>query len=224
MSEKSDMMNVLRGRGVFYFFLSSIYEKPADTDFINFLKDFAPYLTNFAEEIGGSELIENAKILQNIANNADNTPNLYNELNCEYTSLFLLGSSSVHTMESVYLSPEKLMKQDPWEEVLKVYDRNGFEMPESFKESEDHIAREMFFMYFMSESSALAIENEENNLEYLLTEQKKFMEEHILRWIPEFCERVLEKAPAGTMLNAATHILKGYIEYDREFLQVMTTR
>ena len=227
----NDFIAIMRGRAAFYEFFSLSYRKPADEGFLGIIKQFLPHFQALAKEITIGEIITGAENLAEFVNEKVNkaekpeeTEDLLNLMNCCYTSLFLLGHSSVATSESVYLSPEKLLKQAPWEEVVKIYQQHQFVIPPSFKESEDHISMETLFMYFLAENTAKAFESgDEERAETLVFAQKDFLYDHILRWAPEFCDIVLSKNGKDTIfLDAATMLLKGFLIYDKDFLQELT--
>ncbi len=222
--ERAEWVAIIRGRAAFYEFFSLAYRKPAEEDFLDIIKQFEPHFQASAKEIGSEPLIKGANKLTEFVNTMDEDKDLLSTLNRSYTSLFLLGGSSVPTSESVYLSPDKLMKQQPWEDVMREYASHKFGIPVSFKEPEDHISIELLFMYFLAEKAAKALEagNDDEAID-MLNAQKKFMDEHLYRWAGIFSDAVIMKAGAHVkMLDAVTMLLKGFIAYDKEFLDTMT--
>ncbi len=230
-TEMNDFIAIMRGRAAFYEFFSLAYRKPADEEFLGIIKQFLPHFQALAGEVDIADLKTGSEGLarfveEKIDKSEDpkEKEELLSLMNRSYTSLFLLGFNSVATAESVYLSPEKLLKQEPWEEVLKFYRTHRFGMPSSFKETEDHVSMETLFMYFLAEHTARALENnEEENAETLITAQKDFLNSHILRWVPVFCDLVLaKKGDHVVFIDTVTLLLKGFLAYDKEFLQELT--
>lgn len=222
--EMAEWVSIIRGRAAFYEFFSLAYRKPAEESFLDIIKQFQPHFQASAEEIGSDDLKNGAAKLAEFMNTMDQDGDLLSTLNRSYTSLFLLGGTSVPTSESVYLSPDKLMKQEPWEEVMRMYAQHKFGIPVSFKEPEDHISIELLFMYFLAEKAAKALEegNDEEAID-MINAQKEFMDKHLYRWAPVFCDAVLsKKLPHIKMLDAVTLLLKGFLTYDKEFLDTMT--
>lgn len=225
----AELVSVIRGRAAFYEFFSLAFREPADEKFLGIIKDFLPHFQAFANELGYEGLVKGAEKLDDFVKNnmkdGFDKEELLNAMNRAYTSLFLLGGTSVATSESVYLSVERLLKQEPWEEVIKFYRENRFGMPKSFKETEDHVSMEMLFMYFLAENMAKSLEEDDmDKAEELLTAQNRFMNEHIARWVPQFCDLVLSrKGDHIIFMDIAAMLLKGYLEYDKEFLMELTT-
>ena len=231
-TEMQNFIAIMRGRAAFYEFFSLAYRKPADEEYLGIITQFLPHFQALAGEVDIADLKTGAEGLTKFvgekivkAEKPEEKEELLNLMNRSYTSLFLLGASSVATAESVYLSPEKLLKQEPWEEVLKFYRQHSFGMPSSFKETEDHISMETLFMYFLAEHTAKELENgDEEKAESLITAQKDFLNNHILRWAPVFCDLVLsKKGDHVVFIDVVTTLLKGFLAYDKEFLQELTS-
>ena len=94
------------------------------------------------------------------------------KLRVEYAHLFLLPQG-VKPFESVYTSREKLMKQEAWQRVRKLYHENGFQLEEGQLHPEDHVSVELAFMSCLIETESSVVL------------QKRFFEEHLQNWIPE---------------------------------------
>lgn len=80
------------------------------------------------------------------------------------------------------------------------YETFGFEMPkERGRERVDHISVELFFMSYCFYREAYGIENghDEKKIAVLRSTSKKFMRNHIGRWIPLFCIFASRKAERG---------------------------
>lgn len=80
------------------------------------------------------------------------------------------------------------------------YETFGFEMPkERGKERVDHISIELFFFSYCCFREAYAIENghDEAKIAILRSTARKFMRNHIGRWIPLFCIFAARKAERG---------------------------
>jgi len=105
--------------------------------------------------------------------------------NRDYTYLFVL--SNVPIYESVYTSPEHLLKQESWSEVKAFYLKNHYKHIDGDKTLEDHIAMEMEFMGYLSRDIAETLEQEKfDEAEELIREQLEFYRDHILKWVPLF--------------------------------------
>ncbi len=135
-------------------------------------------------------------------------------LAAEYASLFLsVGRKPVFPYESVYTSPEHLMMQQARDEVRQEYLREGLNRVESFKEPEDHIALELEFMGYLCQKASDAIAQEDWAVgRAYLTHQQRFLDQHLLNWVPQFCE--------DTLNAAASDFYKGIAQWMRDFLMV----
>jgi TorA maturation chaperone TorD len=80
------------------------------------------------------------------------------------------------------------------------YETFGFELPrKQSKERVDHISVELAFMYYMCFRAAYGIEegHEERKIGVIQSSMKKFIRNHVGRWIPLFCIFASRKAERG---------------------------
>jgi len=148
--------------------------------------------------------------------------NLLIELAAEYASLFLnAGPSPVYLVESVYLGKHHLLYEEPYFEVLDAYKSLGFEKSPTFKEPEDHLAVELEFMAKLIDLTIQSLE--ENNLEYAkgyLKLQKEFLDEHLIKWVPQLCQK-LEEASSNRFYKGLAKLLQGFIKTEQQFVPFM---
>jgi TorA-specific chaperone len=216
---------IVRGRVAFYEFFSQTMRHPPTKEFLNLVKDFIPHFKATAVETDIEELKLGAKGLIDFAQTITDSREFLDELNSEYTMLFLLGHASIPTSESVYMSTEKLLKQKPWEEVMALYGKYKLGIPVSVKEPEDHICVELLFMSELAGRCANAFDSADDALaEEFILAQKNFLYSHINRWVPEFCTRVIDMAKCGniSLYNSAALLIKGFLKYDTEFIEALT--
>lgn len=106
--------------------------------------------------------------------------------------------------ESVYLSQEKLMFGEETLAVRAFYARHGLQFVRKNKEPDDHLGLELIFLGELNTKAAqAAAENKKEDLEYLNSEQKKFITEHLLRWLPALRQDIQQ--------NAKSRYFKGLI-------------
>ncbi|WP_374711961.1 TorD/DmsD family molecular chaperone [Symbiobacterium terraclitae] len=113
--------------------------------------------------------------------------------------------------ESVYVSPEPALMQEATFAVRSFYRRHGLTLGPERNEPDDHIAFELEF-YARLQAGALAGAGED------LTEpQRRFLTEHLARWVPAFCGRIAEgsRSPFYRSLAALT---RAVIQLDAEHL------
>ena len=110
----------------------------------------------------------------------------------DYTRLFL---GPTHTIAkpygSVWLTGEGGLMQDSTMAVLELYEEGGFEMDEEFRELPDHIAAELEFLYLLiyRENEAHRIGDLEA-VRAIAGLRKRFLEEHLGRWVGPFTAAV----------------------------------
>lgn len=94
--------------------------------------------------------------------------------------------------------------QDARDKVVAIYRKNGLDKIETLHVPEDHISIELEFM------AALCRKMLETG-ECTLRVQKAFITEHLLNWVPEFCDDILK--------YAKTDFYKGVAAFTLDFLK-----
>ena len=230
-SELSGLSAFMRGRTALYKFFSVIFKEPLRKDELIFINSHIEYFKAMAEESvdvclkNGSELFSAASGALSKALNVDEKQ-IISELNIAYTSLFLLGPHSINYTESSFFSKAGLWKQKEWEDVKECYRLNCFVVQESFKEPEDHIAMELSFMAALSDLTATSIdEGDDDACTKCIETQKDFLKRHLLNWVPDFCDKIIERPAtndAGRLYHASALLLKGYLTSDAAMLEELT--
>jgi TorA-specific chaperone len=141
-------------------------------------------------------------------------------LNISYTAIFYLNMP-VFTSESAWLSPEGLIMQEQWEQVMRIYEIYGFKKPESYAEPEDHIGLEFLFMASLSNSVAKLLQQKppENTkqTERLMACKKHFLEVHLGKWAKGFANGVLKKSADTMSLYAGAALLgAAMVEFEKK--------
>jgi putative dimethyl sulfoxide reductase chaperone len=116
----------------------------------------------------------------------------------DYTRLFLGPMQTLATPHgSFWLSGETTLMQDSTMEVLGLYHQAGFELDEEFRETPDHVAVELEFLYLLTFRQA---EAHRAGLSDVLLDwqqlERLFLERHLGMWIGSFAAAV--KAGAET--------------------------
>ncbi|CAG1016417.1 Chaperone protein TorD [Anaerolineales bacterium] len=213
------------GREVFYNFLSRGCQAEAKEEYLEMAASLMPYIEDMASQTDAASLNEGVKLLAEYTNQWSNLDNIGKKefllgLARDFAYLFLTGAKSVPTCESVYLSPEHLVKHGPYLQVLQAYQKVGFQTPVEFKEPEDHVAMEFKFMAILSNKIGRAVEAGENQRVFRLMEiQRAFLDEHLNKWIPQFCRLLIERSAGRNFYRALAHLTEGFLAQDNEFLQ-----
>ena len=120
--------------------------------------------------------------------------------------------------ESVHLNKEGLMMQDEWEAVLRLYAELGLARADKTYESEDHLALELECMALLCDRQREALQaGEMPEASWWLDQQGRMLDEHLLKWVPSFIQRV--EALGQTDFYKAFGALTGeYLKIDRETL------
>lgn len=129
------------------------------------------------------------------------------EIGADFVRLFQGHGSHLKPFESFYNYP---FGDTPrvWgraaSEVQGAYQSAGVMIDEEINLIPDHISAELLFMAFLTEHD-------------LGDQQKRFLEDHLLRWVPELCEEILKHAHT-TFYREVAELLKEFITSDyKEF-------
>lgn len=144
----------------------------------------------------------------------------FDRLHWDYTRLFI-GPHEVPTppWESAYLSEEHLLFQVETLRVRKAYRKYAFIPVNYGHEADDHLGLELDFMYQLCKLSLENLGNQDlGNLLDVLKDQREFMEEHLLKWIPTLCKDIVLHAQTEFYQGMAK-LLKGFLEVDRRAIE-----
>jgi len=224
---KNEITEALKGRDTLFNIFSQVFIDVPDEKCDKLVDGTYEILRLIAKEAENESVKEGIRLLETFYGEEEKPketlPASRLERSRAYTSLFLLpGKHSASPHESVHLSPERLFKQEPWSEVKAFYQQNGFILPVERNMMEDHISIELQFMALLSGKAAQAAERgDDGECGKILSTQLTFYNEHILKWIPQFCDQVAMADKDGGNLFYAGYalFLKGFIEEDSQFLK-----
>lgn len=188
-------------------FLKLIMEK-------EFIEEFP-----FAEE--NKEIHEGIEQIATFLQEHDlKSENDYNTLHWDYTRMFI-GPDKLPAplWESSYLNKERLLFQEQTLQVRSAYLKYQF-LPKHFKqEADDHLGLELDFMYQLSELSLKYLQQQDfAELKKVMEDQKAFLQEHLLKWVPELTAKIQDSAKLAFYQGMAK-ILNGYLTLDIEALE-----
>jgi len=114
-------------------------------------------------------------------------PQLIDELAADFAAIYLHGAYGASPSESVWLSDDHLICQDAMFELREIYAAKGVAAPDWRLRPDDHL---VFQLQFIAHSlrGASAIDDWR-----ALT---IFLDEHLLRWLPDFAGRVASRCEA----------------------------
>ena len=145
---------------------------------------------------------------------------LLEDLAVEYTRLFLGPGKHISPHESVHHQREDGQWGKLWGkstvEVKKFIEATGLSYTDDYKGLPDHISVEFEFMQqlILAEEQAWMDEDRDKAVACRQVE-KKFIEEHLINWIPNFCEKVVQEAELPFYQAVAT-LTRSFLEFEME--------
>jgi TorA maturation chaperone TorD len=138
----------------------------------------------------------------------------------EYACLFLGPGEHISPHESVHHQKEDDKSGQLWGkstvEVKNFIESAGLDYKEAYTGLPDHISVEFEFMQQVTlrEEQALSEGDQEGAL-YCLKMEKKFIEEHLIHWIPVFCEKIISRAELPFYRGMAA-LTNDFIQFEKE--------
>jgi TorA maturation chaperone TorD len=145
---------------------------------------------------------------------------LTEDLAVEYTRLFLGPGRHISPHESVHHERDDGDWGSFWGrstlEVKKFIEAAGLEYNSRYSGLPDHISVEFEFMQQAARRQARAREENDNQGGlYCMRMEKKFIEEHLIRWVPIFCDKVIAEASLSFYREMA-RVTKYFMEFEHE--------
>jgi TorA maturation chaperone TorD len=142
---------------------------------------------------------------------------LLEDLAVEYTRLFLGPGKHISPHESVHHQREGGQWGKLWGastvEVKRFIEATGLSYNEEFKGLPDHISVEFEFMQQLTLREEKAWKEDPGQTQSCRQVEKKFIEEHLICWVPSFCEKVIEETESPFYHAIATLTLS-FIELE----------
>ncbi len=212
-------------RGRIYGFLSLVCLQVPSHDFVNRLlgDEVSSLLSTFPFDTGlPQEMEEGLEDIQRFIRtfSGQAVADVHQSLSVEYTRLFRgiqSGYGPPPPYESVYSSERHALMGRAAFEVQREYAEACVGTPAGYNEPPDYIGLELDFMRFLAEKEAESWERDERDraLGYLNME-RDFLGKHIIKWVPEFCDKVTDMAKLDFYRGIA-RMTKGFVtdDYDR---------
>ncbi|MBP2637450.1 MAG: dehydrogenase [Firmicutes bacterium] len=137
---------------------------------------------------------------------------VFDSLHWDYTRLFI-GPYELPAppWESVYCNEERLLFQKETREVRKAYLKYAFLPVEFDSEADDHLGLELDFMFRLNSLAIEAVEQKNLKvLKQILADQKLFLEDHLMKWVPALCNDIIKSAHTEFYQGMAK-ILHGFL-------------
>ena len=215
MNKNAELKNMTEEafqRGSIYGFLARVFRKEVSPDMLARIKapEFREVLSDMKVKLGDEffsgpddELIE--------------------DLAVEYTRLFLGPGRHISPHESIHYERDDGDWGSHWGastvEVKKFVESLGLEYKETDRSIPDHISVELELMQKVieKEKQAWSDTSGKDALHYLKIE-KMFMEDHIMKWIPLFCDKVVADAELSFYREMA-ELTKSFLQTDMKNIQ-----
>ncbi|HXX57013.1 MAG TPA: molecular chaperone TorD family protein [Thermodesulfovibrionales bacterium] len=130
------------------------------------------------------------------------------EIGADFRQLFLDETGHLQPYESLYnypLGEEPRLWGKATEEVQRLYRTADLMIDEETNLLPDHLSLELLFMSYLAERG-------------LSEDQKAFLGDHLLTWVPVFCDEVMKHCRT-TFYREAAALLKEYLSSDYEGLE-----
>jgi TorA maturation chaperone TorD len=119
------------------------------------------------------------------------------ELAVEYARLFVGPGSHIAPYESVHSEGNGggMLCGNQTVTVKRVMEAAGLELGAEYHDLPDHVSIELEYMFELTSWEADAwAKSDECAAQRIVLLEKEFLHDHILKWIPSFCEQVTERA------------------------------
>jgi len=213
-----EMTELAKSRKEMYYFLTVAFTYQTIKDIVKMIKDKS--LLNSLPEEG-----EGFRLLRKFVEEKSKLPaaKIQDELEIEHTSLFVVPDKNFRPYESFYIKTSteglagdlSLVGGPITKEVEKIYKKTGAEFTKNNDEIADYIGLELEFLHILcsKEEEAWRRGEKETALKCLQLE-RDFLQNHVAKWVFEFCDDLYEKSK-NDFFKAAALITKEYIEIEK---------
>ena len=216
MSPVPDSTDAAEKRASLYWWFATVFaaELNAQQIAVYSKPETADYLQALAEE---AHLQAGVKELQSAIGELNFIDEQHLELAADFASLFLTGERSGATpCASVYLSQGGLMFQQPHEQMLDLLEASGLAVDDEFREPADHIAIQLDYLGNLVMKTVAAKDGPA--AKKTLEEQLAFIEQHLLSWVLQFCDRCQRIRTKTGFYQATARLLVDYLVLDQAYL------
>jgi TorA maturation chaperone TorD len=142
------------------------------------------------------------------------------DLAVEYTRLFMGPGKHIPPYESIHHERNDGDWGRLWGastvEVQKFIETAGLKYKDDFKELPDHICVELEFMQKVIQKERLAWEARVGDRAlYCLKMEKMFIDDHLIKWVPWFCDKIISEAKLPFYREMAK-ITSNFIQFEKE--------
>ena len=212
MTEEENPSAALAGeRSNIYGFLALVYQREPDAALLDILGKQDAALKDLGVDLGTPA-------------GSGNGIDILEELSVEYTRLFLGPGRHISPYESVWREAGGAHWGKSTSEVKNFIETLGLNYTEEWTGLPDHIGVELELMEKLVEhEKKVRVEKDMKTVLLCLEIQKRFMDEHIFKWVPGFCEKVIEESREDFYRQIAM-LTKQFVEFDRKQIDGLLER
>lgn len=210
-SERNDMVQTARQRSNIYGLLALIYRAEVTKKLLQHIKD--PKFLSVLSEMG-------AELEDDFLKRSED--DLIEDLAVEYTRLLMGPDKHISPHESVHHERDDGDWGTLWGkstvEVKKFIETTGLVYRSEYSGMPDHISVELEFMQEVTRRETRAREEHDNDgVLCCLMMEKQFLKDHLLEWVPVFCDKIISEAELSFYREMAK-VTKQFIEFEKEEL------
>lgn len=211
---------VASARSSLYRLLAEVYAAAPSPDLLASLRKWAGALIQDAGTLEALPTVLRSSIADISRFLAENEDVSGEEISVEFTRLFRgvrMLYSPLPPYESVYREGEGHVYDETTVSVRQEFRRFGLEIVENLRgEPPDHISFELEFMCCLCRAQSEAWEKgDEDGYLQLMLAQRRFMESHVLAWVPKFCGEIRTYAKIG-LFRGLADLTESWINFDYE--------
>jgi TorA maturation chaperone TorD len=140
----------------------------------------------------------------------------------EFTRLFIGPDSHISAHESIFAEMDNGTSA-LWGEttvaVKSFIETTGLDYNPEFTGVPDHVSVEL---EFMQKLTAWEVDkwqqHDRKNAQFCMKVQRMFLEQHLLAWLPQFCDVIMEQADIG-FYSGMAELTKNYLEFEQQNIE-----
>jgi TorA maturation chaperone TorD len=196
-----------RSRSSIYGLLTAVFREEPTEALINELR--GPRLSGVFSDLG----VELGEVFY-----GDPEAAVAEALGQEFTRLFIGPGHHISAHESIFTEMDgdtSSLWGRKTVEVKNFIETAGLDYQPEFSGIPDHVSVELEFMQKLTAWEAEKwAQQDRKSAEYCSTVQKLFLEQHLLCWLPQFCDAVMEQAELPFYRSMA-ELTRNYLEFDQ---------
>ena len=140
------------------------------------------------------------------------------KLAADFADIYLNHTLQASPFESVWLDEEKLAMQQPMFQVREWYRRHQLAARNWRTRADDYLGYELAFLAHLF-AACTQLQDDKSRLQ-TLRDAAAFIDEHLIRWLPRFAQRVAQRCTTPFYAGLAM-LTAAYVEDLRELLVVI---